>query len=452
MAYVPHTAEDISRMLAASGKASMEDLFASIPPELRLQRPLCMGEARSEAEILREMERAAARNRRIDDRPSFLGAGVYHRFIPAAVDHLSGRGEFFTAYTPYQPEASQGTLQAVFEYQSMIARLCGMEISNASMYDGATALAEAVLMTYAIHQKGTRILLSAGIHPEHRQVLETYFRHHPVRLEVVPLGPNGSIDPAALARRAAEAGDVFAVAIQSPNFFGVLEDGKAIRSALDGTAAPPLLIASVDPISLALVEPPGAWGADVAVGDGQSLGNEPYFGGPSFGFFAARMAHVRKVPGRIIGETRDRDGRRGYVLTFQTREQHIRRERATSNICTNQGLACLRSAMYLTFLGEKGFRLVAERTVRMAHLAWKRLTAVPGVRPVFQGPFFGEFTVAFDRSAQEVYRSLGDQGIVGGLALGRYFPQREKEMLIACTEMTRTEDIGRLEEALRGIL
>ncbi len=452
MAYTPHTPEDRREMLRAIGANSIEDLFASIPEELRARKPLALPEARSEADIVREMESLAAKDRRIDDRPSFLGAGSYLRFIPSAVDALSGRGEFFTAYTPYQPEASQGTLQAIFEYQTMIARLCGMEISNASMYDGATALAEALLMAYATHGKGIRALVSTGIHPEHLHVLCTYFRHHPIRVEALPLGPHGTVDAKAVAARVEEAGDVFAIAVQTPNFFGCIEDGGAISRALGAAPDRPLLVASVDPISLALLAPPGSWGADIAVGDGQPLGNDPCYGGPAFGFFAARMAHVRKMPGRIVGETRDGEGRRGYVLTFQTREQHIRRERATSNICSNQGLMCLRAAMYLTFVGEKGLRAVAERTARIAHLAERRLSAIPGVRRVFDAPFFGEFALDLGRPADRVYRALGDRGIVGGLPLGRYFPDRADIMLFACTELTRIEDVGRLEAALREIL
>src|SRR5262245_2372741 len=401
MAYLPHTAADVKQMLESVGAASVEDLFRSIPVDVRLQRPLELPAARSEAEILREMERMASKNRRVDDRPTFLGAGVYHRFIPAAVDYLSSRGEFNTSYTPYQPEASQGTLQAIFEYQSMIARLTGMEIANASMYEGATALAEAILMAYSIHGKGRRALVSAGVHPEYREGIQTYFRRHPIGLETLPLGPEGRTDPGGLRSKLEEADDVFAVVIQSPNFFGSIEDGRAIgeaAGALPGASEPapgrPLLIPSVEPISLALLEPPGSWGADAAVGDGQGLGNDPAYGGPSFGFFATRKSHVRKVPGRIVGETRDRDGRRGYVLTFQTREQHIRRERATSNICTNQGLLCLRGAMYLSLLGESGLAKVAERSLRAAHLAQKRLTSLPGVRPVFSAPFFHEFALS----------------------------------------------------------
>jgi glycine dehydrogenase subunit 1 len=458
VAYVPHTAEDIREMLERIGASSLEDLFRSIPEELRRRTPLSIPECRTEAEILRDMEKLAGRNRRIDDRPSFLGAGVYHRFIPSAVDYLSSRGEFNTAYTPYQPEASQGTLQAIFEYQTMIARLTGMEIANASMYEGATALAEGLLMAYAVHQKGTRALVSGGLHPEYRRVLETYFRHHPIQVETLPLGPQGTLVPEELAERIRAAGDVFAVAIQNPSFFGSIEDGQALSAALGAASgaasggARPLLIVSAEPISLALLAPPGSYGADVALGDGQGLGNEPSYGGPTFGFFATRLAHVRKVPGRIVGETRDREGRRGYVLTFQTREQHIRRERATSNICTNQGLCCLRGAMYLALLGESGLRLVAERSTRMAHLAFERLTRIPGVRQLFAAPFFQEFTLGLPRPALEVYRALGARGIVGGLPLSRFFPERGGEMLFACTEMTQVEDIERLASALAEVL
>ncbi len=460
MPYIPHTAEDVREMLSTIGAPSVEELFRSIPEDVRLRTPLNVPPARTESEIVAWMSRLAARDGRVDDRPSFLGAGVYNRFIPAAVDSLSSRGEFNTAYTPYQPEASQGTLQAIFEYQSMIARLTGMEIANASMYEGATALTEAILMAYVVHGEGRRVLVADGVHPEYRHVAETYFRHHPIRIETIPLGARGIVEAPALRARIEAAGDVFAVVLQNPNFFGCIEDGPAVETALkdlptvpgSATQPRPLLIAAVDPISLALLAPPGSYGADIAVGDGQSLGNEPSFGGPTFGFFATRMAHVRKVPGRIVGETKDREGRRGYVLTFQTREQHIRRERATSNICTNQGLCCLRGAMYLALLGETGLRQVAERSCRVAHHARRRLIEVPGVKPVFDSPFFQEFVVSLPRPASEVYRTLAQKGIQGGLPLDRYFPRRTHEMLLSSTEMTSLGDVEALAGALRETL
>lgn len=458
MPYFPHSREETAQMLRAIGLENVEDLFRSIPEGIRLRRPLRIPARRSEAEILAALESLSAKNRRMDNRPSFLGAGTYRRFIPAAVDYLSSRGEFNTAYTPYQPEVSQGTLQAIFEYQSLICRLTGMEIANASMYEAATALAEAVLMAYAVRGHGTRVLISEGVHPEYRRVLETYLKNHPIELVVLPL-EDGVTSPKVLSKALKE--ETLAVAVQNPNFFGFLEDGlaleKVIEVAGEGSATEareshkPFFIAVVDPISLAILAPPGSYGADVALGDGQQLGNYPAFGGPTFGFFATRMSHVRKVPGRIVGETRDRDGKRGYVLTFQTREQHIRRERATSNICTNQGLCSLRGAMYLSFLGEAGLREVAETSTRKAHYALSKLTAVPGVERISDAPFFGEFPLRLPLPAEEAYHLLDDHGIGGGLPLNRYFPERGNEMLFAFTEMTTLEDISKLVEALTRI-
>jgi glycine dehydrogenase subunit 1 len=345
---------------------------------------------------------------------------------------------------------SQGTLQAVFEYQTMICRLTGMEISNASLYEAGTAVAEAVLMAHAILGSGTRVLLSQGVHPEYRRVVETYLRHHP--LECIELPTVQGVTPASALEDALD-DEVLAIVIQNPNFFGFLEDGPSLRETLErrGTAKKPFFIAVVDPISLGALLPPGAYGADVAVGDGQQLGNYPSYGGPTFGFFTTRMSHVRKVPGRIVGETRDREGRRGYVLTFQTREQHIRRERATSNICTNQGLCSLRAAIYLSLLGEDGLREVAETSARKALHAYRRLLSIPGVKPVADSPFFDEFPLELPLPAEEAYDLLDRHGIGGGLPLSRYFPGRQHEMLFAVTEMTSLEDVERLVEALSDI-
>ncbi len=445
MAYVQHTDDDIRAMLRAIGVDSLEDLFESIPRDMRLDRPLRVPPARTEREILSHFQEVASANLSLDDVPSFLGAGVYHRFIPAAVDYLASRGEFSTAYTPYQPEVSQGTLQAIFEYQTLIARLTGMEISNASMYEAGTALVEATLMAYAIHGAGKTALISEGVHPEYRHVLETYFRNHPVRVETVPVGEDGRTDTSAL-----RGGDVFAFVCQSPSFFGVVEDGPALRQAADrlDPERRPHLIVAADPISLGILAPPGSYGADTVVGDGQALGNDPNLGGPTFGFFATRASHVRKIPGRVVGETRDRDGRRGYVLTFQTREQHIRRERATSNICTNQGLCCLRGAMALALLGESGIRRAAEASTRLAHFARDRLCELPGVKEVFAAPFFQEFVLELPVPARPLYRKLLLDGVRGGLPLERYFPERQNQMMFAVTEMTTPEDIERLRDCL----
>ena len=470
MAYLPHTPEDIADMLQAIGKSRLEELFSAIPEEDRLQRPLQIPERRSESEVLAEFSRLAEKNLRADDRPSFLGAGAYRRFIPAAVDYLASRGEFNTAYTPYQPEVSQGTLQATFEYQSLIARLTGMEISNASMYEGATAIVEAVFMANALQpgalknakRGGRHVLVSEGLHPDHRATLETYVAHQDLDITTVPLRAGGT-DQEFIRNfiKKHTAAAVVAVVFQNPNFFGYLEDGFELRASTRGvgdetprenpaTVSQPFLIASVDPISLALVAPPGAYDADIAVGDGQQLGGALNYGGPSFGFFATHQRHVRKIPGRVVGETKDRDGKRGYVLTFQTREQHIRRERATSNICTNQGLCSLRAAMYLTLLGEQGLRTVAEASVRKAHHAWRRLRSVPGVE-VTDEPFFQGFSIHLPLDAELVYDRLRRVGIGGGLPLGRYFPERRQEMLLACTELTSLAEIEHLNAAVAGI-
>ncbi len=458
MAYVPHNAADRDAMLETIGLESIDDLFRSLPAELQLGRLLDVPAGAGEAGVLRDLERLAERNTRLDRGPSFLGAGCYRRFVPAAIDALASRGEYSTAYTPYQAEVSQGTLQAIIEYQTMICQLTGMEISNASMYDAATALAESVLMAWAIHGRGRRVCVSEGVHPEYRRVLETYVRHHPIEVETIALeGGTTPVDAigSALDPDGEGEDDVVAVVVQSPNFLGFLEATQSIGALFDAAAdrkRRPLLIAVVDPVSLGVLEPPGAWSADIAIGDGQGLGNPPSYGGPSFGFFTTRHKHVRKVPGRIVGETVDRSGRRGYVLTFQTREQHIRRERATSNICTNQGLCSLRGAMYLALLGREGLQEVAAASTRKAHHAFARLTALPGVEPVAGAPFFQEFPLRLPRPAADVYRELSASGIVGGLPLGRYFAERENEMMFATTEMTTVDDIDRLVNALAGIL
>ena len=472
MAYVPHTPEDVAFMLEALGKSRLDDLFSSIPEDVRLDRPLRIEERRNESEIVAEFSRLAAKNTRVDDRPSFLGAGAYRRFIPAAVDYLASRGEFNTAYTPYQPEVSQGTLQAIFEYQTLISRLTGMEIANASMYEGATAVVEAVFMASALRPgapddgRPVHVLVSDGLHPEHRRTLETYLARQELQLTTIPL--RDKVTDTQFVREFIaqhDSREICGVVFQSPNFFGFLEDGFELRaatdsaatdSAADGNGKPsardrPLLIASVDPISLALVAPPGAYDADIAVGDGQQLGGTLQYGGPSFGFFATHKRHVRKIPGRVVGETKDRDGKRGYVLTFQTREQHIRRERATSNICTNQGLCSLRAAMYLTLLGEQGLRTVAEASVRKAHHAWNRLRSIPGVVVADEAPFFQEFPIRLPHDAEQTYEHLRVAGLIGGLPLSRYFPERTRDMLIACTELTTVESIERLVAALTEI-
>ena len=460
MAYFPHTDQDREEMLQVLGHESIEDLFAWIPGDIRLGRDLKLPARASEPEIIEEMGALAIRNSRMDNRPSFIGAGTYRRFIPAAVDSLSSRGEFNTAYTPYQAEVSQGTLQAIMEYQTMLCQLTGMEISNASLYDAGTALAEAVLMSYALRRKGNTVLVSEAVHPEYRRVLDTYLADHPVEARTIGL-ENDLTSMESIARALEEGGDdVLAVVLQNPNFFGLIEpmeNAGNLLGCIQKKDAPsqgdrPLLISIVDPISLGLLRDPGTYGADIAIGDGQQLGNPPDLGGPTFGFFTTLAKHVRKVPGRIVGETVDSDGKRGYVLTFQTREQHIRRERATSNICTNQGLCSLRGAMYMALLGPGGISKVAAASTRLAHYAHGILTGIEGVEAASSASFFQEFALELPVSADAVYKSLAARGIGAGLPLGRFFPARDKEMLFAFTEMTTKKDIDLLGEALKRVV
>ncbi len=452
MAYLQHTPEDIQKMLDTIGLSSLDELFKAIPEEIRLKNSLNIPERHTETELTRKLESLSEKNDAHKSRPSFLGAGVYRHFIPAVVDYLSNRGEFNTAYTPYQPEVSQGTLQAIFEYQTLIARLTAMDLSNASMYDIGTALAEATLMAYGVHSKGKKILVAETFQPEALKVLDTYTKQHPITVEKIPTGPDGLIDQKAFVELLDET--VFAVALQNPNFFGGIESGQKIRELIDQKEfkRAPLLIASVNPISLSLLDAPGDYGADIAIGDGQPLGNPANLGGPTFAFFATRQKHVRKIPGRIVGETKDSDGNRGFVLTFQTREQHIRRERATSNICTNQGLCCLRGAMTLAFLGEKGLKQMAELAVRLAHHAKNKLSQIPGVQPISEGPIFNEFALELPDDADLVYEELGKRDIQGGLPLGLYSTERKNQMLFSFTDQNTIEEVELLSRALIEIL
>ncbi len=441
MSQRPHVEHDARSMLQAIGVASVDELFACIPEEVRLRRDLKLPPALSEIELLAHMKALAGETEaRV---VSFLGAGCYEHFIPSAVDALASRGEFVTSYTPYQPEASQGNLQAFFEYQTLIARLTGLEVSNASMYDGASALAEAALM--ARHITGREALaVDSGLHGEYRAVLETYLRHVSPELRTVAHS-GGRVDAASLAQ--ALAGEPAALIVQSPDFFGVCHDWATLANAAHASGA--LLIAVVNPISLGLLKPPGTAGADIVVGEGQPLGIPRAFGGPGFGFLAARMEHVRRMPGRLVGEAVDRRGRKGYVLTLQAREQHIRRERATSNICTNHALMALRAAIYLSLMGPHGLRRVAELCLAKAHYAAERLTAIPGVSLRFKdAPFFNEFTVDLPRSAADLRRRAIARGVDPGLDLGRVDPSLDRTLLVAVTECRTKDEIDRLVEAV----
>jgi glycine cleavage system P protein (glycine dehydrogenase) subunit 1 len=446
MPYISLTETEIREMLERIGVRTIDDLFAPIPEEARFKGELRLPPPATELEIGRELTRAAAETTTLDRTNSFLGAGAYDHFIPSVIDHLAGRTEFYTAYTPYQPEASQGMLTAIFEYQSMIAALTGMEVSNASLYDGASGLAEAVMMAASIARRRRKVVVSGSVHPEHLATVRTYLENIDNELVVVP-ALDGVTDLKALEDALDD--DTACVAFQNPNFFGHLEDVHALSAA--ARAAGALVIASVDPISLGVLTAPGEYDADICVGEGQGLGGELFFGGPYFGFFGAKMEYIRRVPGRVVGETLDTEGRRGYVLTFQTREQHIRRAKATSNICTNQGIIALRGAIYLAALGPEGLKEVAELCVRKSHYAAKRLAAIPGFKLAHDAPFFKEFVLECPRPASEIACDLWPLGIQPGVPLSKWYPERENQLLVAVTEKKTREEIDALAEALETV-
>jgi glycine dehydrogenase subunit 1 len=430
-------------MLAAIGVSSLEELFSKIPPSLRLNRPLQVPESLSEIELTTHVYQLAGRNRPAYDAVCFLGGGAYDHFIPAAVDAIAGRSEFYTAYTPYQPEASQGSLQAFFEFQTLICQLTGLDVANASLYEGGSGVAEAVLMALSIRPKRHKVLIAESVHPEYRQTLATYTANLELHIQTLPT-PDGFLDPDALKK--AIDGQTLCVVAQHPNFFGCLEDPESLAKITHDAGA--LFIASFDPISLGLLKRPGQYGADIAVAEGQSLGNTMSYGGPYLGLLACREEYVRKMPGRLVGETVDRNGRRCWVLTLQTREQHIRREKATSNICTNQGLMALRATVYLAALGPQGLKETAELCTRKAHYAAERLAQLPGVRLRFDRPFFKEFTLQVDAAVPDLLSGLLDKGYHAGLHLGRWYPELEKCLSVAVTEKRTRAEIDGLVSAL----
>ena len=455
MAFIPHTEADVAAMLAAIGAARIEDLFDEIPPELRVAALAGMPAALNEMEVGRLMsERARSDGTAL----CFLGAGAYEHHIPAAVWAIATRGEFYSAYTPYQAEASQGTLQVIYEFQTMIARLTGMEVANASMYDGASASAEAALMAVRANRRSraARILVPSTLHPHYRRVALATAANQGLRFEELAYcSVEGIVRPASLASY--EGHDVTALVIQQPNFFGRLEDVDALTDWAHAHGA--LVVAVVNPTSLALLKPPGAWGArgaDIAVGEGQPLGVPLSSGGPYLGFMATRTEYVRQMPGRIVGRTLDSAGRTGFTLTLQAREQHIRRARATSNICTNQGLLVTAATIYLALMGPQGL----ERTAAACHARTRELlaalTRVPGVRLAFAGAHFHEAVLQLDRPVAPVLRALARAGILGGLDLSAYYPELGHALLVCATETRTTADIDRyraaLGEALQGAL
>jgi glycine dehydrogenase subunit 1 len=442
MRYIPNTPDQQKEMLAAIGASSIEDLLARIPEKARLAAPLNVGEAMAESDLVRHLRRLAASNATAEDFACFLGAGSYDHAIPSPINHLISRGEFFTAYTPYQPEASQGTLRSIFEYQTMMAELTGMDVANASLYDGASSLAEAALMAHSVSGR-SGIVLSRGVNPLYRQVVETYAEGPALRISSAALA-DGVTDLDALRKAVSDA--TAAVVVQYPNFFGCLEDVRAAAEIAHATGA--LLIAVADPVNLGLLTPPGALGADIVVGEGQGLGVPMSFGGPNLGVFAARHDLVRRMPGRLVGATVDLDGRRGYVLTLQTREQHIRRERATSNICTNVALCALMATIYVAIMGKRGLRKVGELSTAKAHYAATELEKIPGVRLRFGAPFFKEFAVQLPKAPDRLATRLLKHRILAGVPLKAFDRMYKDCLLVAVTEKRTREEIDAYAAAL----
>src|SRR6478752_539140 len=436
MPYLYLTPEDETAMLAAIGAGSIDDLFAMVPPEMRLERPLAIPPAMTEIELTQHMTVLAAKNEHANSKICFLGGGSYDHFIPAAVDELAGRGEFYTSYTPYQAEVSQGNLQVVFEYQTLIARLTGLDVSNASLYDGGSAAAEAVLMAVSCTKRYGKIITAASVHPEYRQTIATYLKN--LGVELVTIGtPDGVIKPQDLAAAVDET--TACIVVQQPNFFGCIEDAASLATIAHDAGA--LVVSAFDPISLGLLKRPGDWGADIAVAEGHTLGTAMQYGGPYLGIMACRESLVRRMPGRIAGETVDRRGKRCFVLTLQTREQHIRREKATSNICTNQGLLALRATVYLAALGPQGMRETAELCLRKADHAARAITSCDRFARTFSKPTFKEFAIrAADTDVAELIARACEQGYLAGVPLGRWYPELSDSFLVSVTERRTREE------------
>ena len=444
MKFLPTSDADRSEMLRAIGVSSVEDLFASIPAEVR--QPANLPPPLSEIEVRRLLGSLAARNANARESAFFLGAGIYNHYVSAIADQMLYRAEWLTSYTPYQPEVSQGTLQSIFEFQTHVCLLTGLDVANASLYEGASALVEALLMASRLCRGRTRAVLSAGIHPEYRETVRTYFSALGFTSVEVPIGPDGRTDPKALAE--AVDGDTFAVAIQSPNFFGVVEDWKVGSDAAHAKGARSVAVVA-EAVSMALLAPPGEREADIACGEAQSLGVPMHFGGPVLGFLSCRAEHERQIPGRLVGETRDADGRRAFCLTLSTREQHIRRERATSNICTNQGLMALASNIHCSLLGKKGLREVALQSHAKAEYLKREVSKIPGWRIPFDAPTFNEFVAEGPEPAAPLLSRLAGRGILAGVPLSRWDPDAPNRFLIATTEMNTREEMDRLVAALR---
>ena len=442
--YIPHTEEDIRKMLDAIGVMELEDLFQTIPKEYRLSKPLNLPGPFSEPDLMNYFQ-----GLQVPKISSFLGGGAYHHFIFAVVSGLVSRSEFYTAYTPYQPEISQGTLQAIFEYQTLMCQLTGMEVSNASLYDGASSLAEAVLMAYRITKK-KKVLLSKAIHPEYRRVIQTYMNPDQQEIVLIPFqNDEGRTDKKVLFDLLND--DVGAVVIQSPNFFGVIEDLRPIGKRVHDFGGL-MIVGFSEAIAYGILQSPGALGADIVAGEGQSLGIPVSYGGPYLGIFTTQERLVRNMPGRLVGETVDSEGKRGFVLTLATREQHIRRERATSNICTNEGLCALAATVFLSCLGKEGLKELAMMNLSKAEYAKKAASRIHGCKLTFSSPTFNEFVLQVEREPEEVLEKLKREKILGGLSLKKFYPELDHHLLVTVTEMNRKEEIDRWAETLESAL
>lgn len=447
MRYIPNSPDERAEMLRKVGLNSAEDLFSSIPADIRLREHLNIPAAISEMELLAGFEELAGRNGAAR-RPSFLGAGAYSHYTPTIVDHLISRSEFFTSYTPYQPEISQGTLQAIFEFQTLVCQLTGMEVANASMYDGSTALAEAVLMAERITRR-SKVLASSSVHPEYLEVVGTYVQHAGIDLERVDFDlQTGQTNAEALSSLDDKTA---ALVIQSPNFFGCIEDVQALADRAHAVGAL-LIVAITESISLGLLRSPGSCGADIVVAEGQSFGVPLSYGGPYLGLFATRDKYARQIPGRLVGEATDKQGRGGFVLTLATREQHIRREKATSNICTNEGLIALAATIYMETMGRRGIQEVAMQCAQKAAYAARRISTLESFTLPFSAPRFNEFVVRAPIEAKELLRRLSDEKqITGGLPLSNYYADRPNDILVCVTETNPRSEIDALVNGLEYI-
>jgi len=447
MPYIPNTDEDRKKMLKKIGVRSFEELLCEIPEELLFKGKYNLPQALSEYEVKKKIEGISALNKSTKDNISFVGAGIYDHFIPSVVNTISGRSEFYTAYTPYQAEVSQGTLQSIFEFQSMVCELFDMDVANASMYDGATALAEAAHMAVDISGKKEIVLLDT-VHPYYRKTLETYTKGQGITIKRIPCSSAGRVNSAEVAMVIDK--NTAACLVQHPNFLGTLEEIDEIEKIVHSNGS--LLISCVHPLTLGILKAPGEYNSDIAVGEGQPLGLPQNFGGPLLGLFTAKKEFIRRMPGRIIGETVDLDGKRGFVMTLQTREQHIRREKATSNICTNEGLCALRAAVYLSLLGRQGVGEVSKLIYEKSHYLAKSIEEIDGFELAFPGtPFFIEFTVKSKKPAQEILEKAREKGIFAGVDLGTFRDEWKNYILIAVTEKRTKQEMDRFVNVLNSL-